>query len=180
MSDTTKDWNLPWTGACRCGAVTLKVSAAPLLTMACHCTGCQRMTSSAFSLSVAIPEEGFATEGPDPVRGGAPGSDLRHHFCPDCMSWLYTTWPGVMPFVNVRSALLDNAADLPPFVETQTAEKLPFARLDCAASYERFPDMEEMAALSARFAEEATPPGRDAALGLNRPGGRMHLRRVNG
>jgi hypothetical protein len=42
-------------GGCRCGRVRLKITKRPLLTMACHCTGCQRMSSSAFSLSAAIP-----------------------------------------------------------------------------------------------------------------------------
>ena len=51
---------LPWEAGCRCGQVRLKLSAPPLLTAACHCTGCQRMTASAFSLSIAVPSEGFA------------------------------------------------------------------------------------------------------------------------
>ena len=44
-----------WTGGeggCRCGRVRLRVEAPPLITMACHCTGCQRMSASAFSLTV--------------------------------------------------------------------------------------------------------------------------------
>ncbi|MBW4665756.1 MAG: hypothetical protein KME01_16440 [Chroococcus sp. CMT-3BRIN-NPC107] len=41
-------WNLPWEGSCRCGH-RIKVSVPPLLTMACHCTGCKRLTASAFS-----------------------------------------------------------------------------------------------------------------------------------
>jgi hypothetical protein len=55
---------LPLEGGCRCGRVRLRITALPLLTMACHCTGCQRMTAGAFSLSVAIPAAGFSvTEG---------------------------------------------------------------------------------------------------------------------
>jgi len=50
---------LPREGGCRCGRVRVKVTAAPLITMACHCTGCQRMSASAFSLSAAIPTPGF-------------------------------------------------------------------------------------------------------------------------
>jgi hypothetical protein len=42
-------------GGCRCGQVRFAVSLPPFLTMVCHCTGCQRMTGSAFSLSAAIP-----------------------------------------------------------------------------------------------------------------------------
>ena len=45
-------------GGCRCAQVRFSISAPPLLTMACHCTGCQKMTASAFSLSAAIPANG--------------------------------------------------------------------------------------------------------------------------
>ena len=36
------------------------MTVPPFLTMACHCTGCQRMTASAFSLSAAFPGNGFS------------------------------------------------------------------------------------------------------------------------
>ncbi|MDP3174465.1 MAG: GFA family protein [Phenylobacterium sp.] len=70
---------LPWTGACRCAQVRLTISAPPLLTMACHCTECQKMTSSAFSLSAAIPADGFAVVQGEPVIGGLHGAS-RHYF----------------------------------------------------------------------------------------------------
>ncbi|MGO7808074.1 aldehyde-activating protein, partial [Rhizobium ruizarguesonis] len=41
---------LPMEGGCRCGRVRVKISVPPLRTMACHCTGCQKMKSSAYSL----------------------------------------------------------------------------------------------------------------------------------
>ncbi|MDP3660190.1 GFA family protein [Phenylobacterium sp.] len=129
---------LPWSGACRCGQVRLTISAPPLLTMACHCTGCQKMTSSAFSLSAAIPADGFAVTGGEPVIGGLHGAS-RHCFCPHCMSWMFTRPEGMDWFVNVRTAMLDNAAELPPFVETWTREKLPWATTPAAHSYEALP-----------------------------------------
>lgn len=33
---------------------------APILTMACHCRGCQRMSASAFSLTAMFPNSDFA------------------------------------------------------------------------------------------------------------------------
>ncbi|WP_455550484.1 GFA family protein [Alloalcanivorax marinus] len=47
-------------GRCRCGRVEFEVYARPLVTMACHCTGCQRMSSSAFSLSALFPGEAYS------------------------------------------------------------------------------------------------------------------------
>jgi len=73
--------DLPWEGGCRCGQVRFKVSAAPILTMACHCTGCQKMTASAFSLSAAIPSEGFEVTAGAPAIGGLHGAEIHHYFC---------------------------------------------------------------------------------------------------
>ena len=92
---------LPWAGGCRCGQVRLRISAPPLLTMACHCTGCQKMSASAFSLSVAIPAAGFAVTQGEPVIGGLHGA-ARHYFCPHCKSWMFTRMEGLDAFVNLR------------------------------------------------------------------------------
>jgi hypothetical protein len=54
------DWKLPWEGGCLCGEIRFRVSAPPLLTMACHCRGCQKLSASAYSLTIAVPSEGFA------------------------------------------------------------------------------------------------------------------------
>ena len=43
-----RDWNLPREGGGRCGQVRIKISGPPLVTIACHCTDCQRMSSSGF------------------------------------------------------------------------------------------------------------------------------------
>jgi hypothetical protein len=66
-------------GGCRCGQIRFAVSLPRFLTMACHCTGCQRMTGSAFSLSAAIPSKGFTITKGDPVIGGLHGA-TRHFF----------------------------------------------------------------------------------------------------
>ena len=62
--------NLPLDGSCRCGRVKLRITKPPMITMACHCTGCQKMSSSAYSLSAAIPTEGFEVTEGEPVIGG--------------------------------------------------------------------------------------------------------------
>jgi len=112
--------NLPHEGSCRCNRVRFSVSQAPVITMACHCTGCQKMTASAFSLSALIPASAFTVTQGCPVVGGMHGAD-RHYFCPHCMSWLFTRPHGIDEFVNVRATLLDNAKDYEPFVETWTS-----------------------------------------------------------
>lgn len=142
---------LPKEGGCRCGRVRVRVSAPPLLTMVCHCTGCQQMTASAFSISAAIPAEGFAVIAGEPVIGGLHGPDAHHYFCPHCMSWMFTRSEGLDWFVNLRAVLLDDRSWTTPFVETYAREKLPWASTPAVHSFEALPSMEAYPALIAEF-----------------------------
>ena len=145
------DWKLPWDGGCRCGRVRLRVTAPPLVTMACHCKGCQRMSAGAFSLSAAIPAEGFAVTAGEPVIGGLHGA-TRHFFCPHCMSWMFTRPEGMDWFVNLRPTMLDDAAWFEPLIETYTDEKLAWAVTTAAHSYPTVPPMEAYEGLIAEYA----------------------------
>jgi len=128
---------LPWTGGCRCGQVRFAISAPPLVSLACHCKGCQRMTGGPYSVSLIVPEAGFAVTAGEPVVGGMHG-EIAHMHCPHCLSWVFTRPPG-LPMVNVRATMLDDAGDFSPFVETCTAEMLPWAKTPAKHSFPQFP-----------------------------------------
>lgn len=140
---------LPLDGQCRCGEVRIRISSPPLLTMACHCRGCQKMSASAFSLSAAIPAQGFEVIRGEPVLGGLRNPDLRHLFCPQCMTWMFTRF--LPEFVNVRVTMLEEVSWFVPFVETWTKTRLPWATTPAVHSYPEFPPMEEYAKLTAEF-----------------------------
>jgi hypothetical protein len=140
-------------GTCRCGQVRFRVKGVPILTMACHCTGCQRMTASAFSLSVLYPSASFEVVQGEPVIGGLHGA-TRHFFCPHCMSWLFTRPEGLDGFINVRTVMLDDASLFPPYVEMYTGEKLPWAETSAVHSFETDPSDERFMELAAEFAEQ--------------------------
>lgn len=145
---------LPMSGECRCGAVGFEISAPPLLTMACHCTGCQKMSASAYSLSAAIPSDAFAVTRGEPVIGGLHGAS-RHYFCGHCMSWMFTRPEGLDWFVNVRATMLADTGWFSPFIETFTGEMLPWAKTGAAHSYETFPPMEAYEGLLAEYAGQS-------------------------
>lgn len=146
------DWNLPWEGGCRCGRVRLTITAPPLLTMACHCTGCQRMSASAFSLSVSIPSAGFHVTQGEPVIGGLHGDAVRHHHCPHCKSWMFTRIVGMDFFVNVRPTMLDDSSWFVPFIESYTSEKLPWASTPAVHRFDAAPALEDYDGLLREFA----------------------------
>lgn len=143
--------NVSRKGQCRCGRVRFEISAPPMLTMACHCKGCQRMTGGPYSLSVAVPSDGFTVTQGEPVIGGLHG-DPRHYFCDYCMSWLFTRAEGLDWFVNVRVPMLDEVDWFTPFLETCTAEKLPWVSTPAVHSFPVFPTMEQYGELTAEFA----------------------------
>ncbi|SJZ94219.1 GFA family protein [Consotaella salsifontis] len=139
-------------GGCRCGQVRFRVRGRPMITLACHCTGCQKMSSSAFSLSALYGKENFELISGEPVLGGLRG-ELKHFFCPSCMSWMFTRLDSLGPFVNIRPTMLDDASGFRPFAETYTCEAMPWAKTTAVRSFEKFPEMEQMPALLAEFAE---------------------------
>jgi hypothetical protein len=47
------------TGGCQCGKLRYEFTEASQLVYTCHCTDCQRMTSSAFSMGLVIADRAF-------------------------------------------------------------------------------------------------------------------------
>ena len=70
----------PIEGGCRCDRVRFRLTAAPVMETACHCTGCQKMSASAFSTTLIVPIEAFAVIAGEPVVGGLRG-ELAHQHC---------------------------------------------------------------------------------------------------
>jgi hypothetical protein len=153
------EWKLPWNAGCRCDRVRLQITEPPLLAMACHCRGCQRMTASAFSLSLAVPASGFAILLGEPVIGGLHGAS-RHYHCPHCKSWLFTKPEGLDDMVNVRATMLDDASWFVPFAETCTSEGLPWAKTGAIHSFPGIPPNEVFGPMIGEYrAQGARPRG---------------------
>ncbi len=140
-------------GLCRCGQVQFEVSSRPLVTMVCHCIGCQRMTASAYSLSELYPSNELKVTMGEPVIGGLHGA-TRHYFCAHCMSWLFTRPEGMDQLVNVRATMMADARSFRPFLETYTEEMLEWAKTPAVHSFKKFPPRELFPELIAEFAKQ--------------------------
>ncbi|HLL23508.1 MAG TPA: GFA family protein [Kofleriaceae bacterium] len=150
-------WNLPWTARCRCERLQMRVTAAPIVTMACHCAGCQRMSASAYSLSVLLPADGFEVTAGETEIGGIHGPD-RHFHCAHCKAWVFTRPSGMDAFVNVRATMLDEHAWFVPFVETCRAEGFPWAQTGATHSFPNIPPVEAFGPIVAEFAANGARP----------------------
>jgi hypothetical protein len=134
---------LPQTGGCRCGALRYEITQAPHLTYTCHCTDCQRMTSSAFSMAVVVADEAFRlTKGePRPLqRATDSGRIATLWFCPECASWICRA-PRTSSTIRVRAGTLDDTSWLRPTVHFWTRSKQPWIVLpEGGRSFETQPD----------------------------------------
>ncbi|MBV8685580.1 MAG: GFA family protein [Alphaproteobacteria bacterium] len=154
-----ENWKLPWEGGCRCGRVRLRVTQPPLLSGACHCTGCRRMSASAFSLTLTLPASGLEVTAGEPVIGGLHGPVSRHHHCPHCLAWLFTRAEGFDWFVNLRAPTLDDHGWVVPYVELWTDEKLPWAETPARHAYPAGADAADWQRLMDGYAREGVRPG---------------------
>ena len=139
-------------GSCRCGSVRFKAAGTPMLTMACHCAGCQKMASSAFSLSSLYSADRFQLSEGEPVRGGL-GTGPEHMFCGSCMSWLFTVPDGVEGLVNVRSSMFGNAPAHRPFIDVHLGEGFGWAESGAPRRFDTVPEDSEFPQLMADYAE---------------------------
>src|SRR5260370_18969587 len=83
---------LPQTGGCLCGKIRYEITEAPQLVYTCHCTDCQRLTSSAFSIAIAVNDRAFHLTGIEPRLMHAVadvGRRKTRWVYPECGCWSY-------------------------------------------------------------------------------------------
>lgn len=153
-------WSLPWEGGCRCGEVRLRVTKPPLLAGACHCSGCQKMSASAFSLTLTLPADGLEVVAGEPVIGGTHHPQQHHFHCPRCKSWMFTRADGFDWFVNLRPSTLDEHGWFAPFVDLWTSEKLAWAETGAPHAFETTPEMDAWEGLMKGYADQGARPSR--------------------
>jgi membrane protein len=128
---------LPMAGQCRCGQLSYRVSQPPLFTLACHCTDCQQLSSSAFSLGMVVPADGFALQG-EPAcweKTGESGGWSRQFSCPRCSGWTHTITQHAPGVVIVRPSTLEDHSWFRPVAQIFTRSALPWARLNLPLSF---------------------------------------------
>ncbi|MDB4559021.1 GFA family protein [Amylibacter sp.] len=149
--------NPPFEGACLCGAVQVCATALPLLTLACHCRGCQKFSASAFSLTTMFPYESFSFTGAL-ITGGLRSQGRVHYFCKSCLNFIYSQIAGAEHRINLRKSVLHEAALFEPFVEVMTDEKMPWAKVPVSHSFSQSPtSLDELQSLMAAYAARYHP-----------------------
>jgi hypothetical protein len=124
---------VPLTGGCHCGALRYEISEAPT-TYTCHYSACQRLTGTAFSLAVIVPESSVRlTRGaPRPLERIAERGRVNVCLLRDCGRWTSGLGrPNEAGIVvrRVRTGTLDDRSWLRPTAHFFTHSKQPWVTL---------------------------------------------------
>jgi hypothetical protein len=104
-------------GACHCSYITYEAEVDPEKVGLCHCTDCQTLTGTAFSIFVPVPKEAFELKTGTPkiyVKTAESGSKRSQAFCPECGTRIYAGAAVDPQMFNVRVGTLRQRAALPP------------------------------------------------------------------
>ena len=128
MATSNKLPGLPWFGGCQCGKIRYTVSEKPLVFYFCHCTECQRHTSSAFGQSLRVAASAVEVDGDVAIttRNSASGTIREGLFCPDCGVRLIHRSNGNPHYVNIKAGTLDDTSWLVPAGHIWMKSKQPW------------------------------------------------------
>jgi hypothetical protein len=115
-------------GGCHCGKITYEADIDPDKAGLCHCTDCQTLTSSAFSLFVPVAKENFRLRG-EPrvyVKTAESGNRRAQAFCPECGTRIYASAEKDPLVFNLRLGTVRQRAALSPRAQIWCRSALPW------------------------------------------------------
>lgn len=115
----------PLEGTCQCGNVRVRLLSAPSMIVACHCKECQKLSTSAFSITAMVDaaEVEFSGTMQDWSRTAESGNISAAKFCPKCGNRIYHYNPAKPEQIKLKPALLENTALIQPSAHIWVSEK---------------------------------------------------------
>lgn len=147
--------SLPYTGGCQCGQIRYEIQAEPLTLYVCHCTECQRQSSSAFGMSMPVPRQALKLLQGHPKQWSRPAASGRTvvcFFCGECGTRLFHQPTRNIKITNIKPGTLDDTSGLQPVANLWTASAQPWITLsDGMLNIAQQPTPEESEEMRKRF-----------------------------
>ncbi|MDX1803267.1 MAG: GFA family protein [Alcanivorax sp.] len=115
----------PVHGACQCGQVRYRLLAAPRMVVACHCRQCQKLSTSAFSITAVVAAADLEFEGELAhwQRKADSGNINAAAFCPGCGNRIYHYNPAQPDIIKLKPSNLDDTRLITPQAHVWVIEK---------------------------------------------------------
>ncbi len=115
----------PINGSCQCGGVTYQLLAEPKMVLACHCKECQKLSTSAFSITavVDVSEVEFQGEMAEWRRVADSGNISAAKFCPTCGNRIYHFNPEEPDNIKLKPSTLSDTSIIKPTAHIWVSQK---------------------------------------------------------
>ena len=119
-------------GGCHCTAVRYTCAETPESAFYCHCTDCQRLSGSPFSVEVMVDRDALQVTGP--LRAYAmrseTGDEVSRWHCAQCLSAIYLEARSDPRHVFVKVGSMDDASGVRPRMHIFARHLQPWLVLD--------------------------------------------------
>jgi len=102
--------DFPIKAACQCGQVTYELKKAPIAVFACHCTECQKLATTPFSVTALYDAEDIQFFGQlkEWQRSSDSGNISAAKFCPTCGNRIYHYNPDIPSSIKLKLKPIDH------------------------------------------------------------------------
>ncbi len=115
----------PLSGSCQCGGVTYRLLEPPIAVAACHCKQCQKLSTSAFSITAMVRSCAveFTGEMKEWSRVASSGNVSAARFCPTCGNHIYHFNPADPTKIMLKPSTLADTSPIQPTIHVWVSEK---------------------------------------------------------
>jgi hypothetical protein len=116
-------------GACHCGSIEYDAEVEPAHVGVCHCTDCQTLSGSAFTIFAPVPKDAFRLTKGRPkiyVKTAESGARRAQAFCADCGTRIYASAELDPQRFNLRVGAIRERAQLAPRAQLWCRSALPW------------------------------------------------------
>jgi len=115
-------------GGCHCGLISYEAQIEPEKVGVCHCTDCQALSGSAFTVFVPVPKAAFRLRDEPKiyVKTAASGNRRAQAFCPQCGSRIYASAEKDPRVFNLRVGTVRQRSALAPKTQLWCRSALPW------------------------------------------------------
>lgn len=115
----------PINGSCQCGEITYQLLSAPLMIVACHCKECQKLSTSAFSITAVVHADAVEFQGrmAEWSRIADSGHVSAAKFCPTCGNRIYHFDPAAPGKIKLKPSNLADTSIIEPTAHIWVSEK---------------------------------------------------------
>jgi hypothetical protein len=123
----------PINASCQCGQVSYKLHKAPKVVLACHCTECQKLATSPFSVTAVIEKDTieFSGEMGEWTRLADSGNKNHARFCTGCGNRIYHFNPDDSSTLKLKlkPVNLEDSEIFEPTMHVWVSEKLSWYQI---------------------------------------------------